>query len=103
MAYCIAFSTEGAMDVTARYVRDKSKALPRDKISEHDLQQLLTNITTLRLSGLDPLEQARVVEERDLERAELESFKTATTDAAVGPRQSGAGEWTRQRGEDGGH
>jgi peptide-N4-(N-acetyl-beta-glucosaminyl)asparagine amidase len=104
MAYCIALSVEGTMDVTKRYVRDATKALPRDKLSEHDLKVLLDNITAIRCASLAPEEQARIMDERDLETAELLSYSTAATvssGAAVGPRQSGAGEWTRERGEDG--
>lgn len=102
MAYCIAFSVEGAMDVTKRYVRDNSKKLPRDKLSENDLKQLLDNITALRISDMLPEEQVRIMEERDNELTELSSYSVDDHPSApVGPRQTGSGEWTEKRGENG--
>ncbi|CAN6624121.1 peptide-N(4)-(N-acetyl-beta-glucosaminyl)asparagine amidase [Trichomonascus vanleenenianus] len=102
MAYCIGFSAEGATDVTRRYVRDKEKALPRDKISEADLVTVLKRITSYRREAI-PQDVDRLQAEDKDEQEELASYSataTATTEA-VGPRESGAGEWTKARGEDG--
>lgn len=106
MSYCIAFSNEGAFDVTRRYVRDSSKALPRNGCKEKDLKMTLKGICNTRRAelGLGPEDIKRLDKEFEDEEKELEGYvkdKPTPSTEALGPRESGAGEWTKSRGEDG--
>lgn len=105
MAYVIGFSSDGAMDVTRRYVRDPGRALPRDKISEDELSNVLFRIISERRGKLSAAEIMQLQDENDLESAELASYvdtkPTPTETKEVGPRESGKGDWTKSRGEDG--
>lgn len=106
MAYCIGFSIEGAADVTRRYVRKADMALPRNKISEAGLFKELKSITNMRRASYSVGEREELEREDQEEEKELASYdkpKQASTSSSseVGPRQSGAGEWTAERGEDG--
>lgn len=105
MAYVIGFSCDGAMDITRRYVRDPTKALPRDKISEDELSNTLFRIISERRGNLSAQEIMQLQDEDDFERAELASYidskPTPSETEQVGPRESGKGEWTKARGEDG--
>ncbi|KAK9379893.1 uncharacterized protein V2V93DRAFT_391964 [Kockiozyma suomiensis] len=107
MSYVIAFSAEGAKDVTKRYVRVPEKAIHRTKISETELGVALRNITTSRRASLSPQERASLESE---DKDEIKEFVTyiygmsvATSSEENRPRETGAGEWTRVRGEDGAH
>jgi peptide-N4-(N-acetyl-beta-glucosaminyl)asparagine amidase len=103
MAYVIGFSVDGAMDVTRRYVRSADNALPRDKISEQELNAVLFRITSLRRATMSAEELTRLQEQDEIEQAELDSYldEAPTSTSHVEPRESGRGEWTRLRGEDG--
>ncbi|KAK9471516.1 uncharacterized protein V1510DRAFT_426775 [Dipodascopsis tothii] len=102
MSYAIAFSSTGAVDVSARYIRNRDKALARDQISEASLVSTLAEITT-DLRAAVPEDERKVLMEMDAkEQVELLNyglFKETTT--AVGPRESGSAEWKHSRGEDG--
>lgn len=98
---------EGAKDVTKRYVRVPEKAIHRTKISETELGVALRNITTSRRASLSPQERASLESE---DKDEIKEFVTyiygmsvATSSEENRPRETGAGEWTRVRGEDGAH
>lgn len=103
MAYAIAFSTQGVADVTRRYVRTPEKALPRNKVDEDALQSVIVALTADIRDKLSPAFRLECEDRDDIERAELmscaESAPTTTQD--VGPRESGRGDWTKARGEDG--
>lgn len=105
MSYVIGFSKEGAMDVTKRYVRNPEKQLPRNKCTEPELQFTLQGIRIQRRKelGLSPAEVQKLVDETKAEQNELDGYlKTPTgTQNDLGPRESGAGEWTKLRHEDG--
>lgn len=106
MAYIIAFSIEGAKDVTKRYVRDPSKQLPREKIDEDALTTLLTLLTINSRRTLSEAERDNLEDQDQLEWAELESYSVeAQTPIEVKepalPRQSGSADWKRERGENG--
>lgn len=103
MAYCIGFSVEGAQDVTRRYVRKPDMALPRTKIDEPSLVLCIKAISQRRRESLSPGEKAELAKEDSEEEKELDSYGEArpSVTSDVGPRQSGAGSWTAERGEDG--
>lgn len=105
MSYVIAFSCEGAFDVTNRYVRKPEMALPRTKCTEKQLRLALAGIKQKRRDhlNLSKKELEELQREDAAEKKELESYVSgpSKTDSSVGPRESGAGEWTKSRGEDG--
>lgn len=76
LTYAIAFSIDGATDVTRRYVRKVSlfKQSPRTRCSEAVLLHILQQITALRRSSLNDEEKARLRKEDELEQVELGSF-----------------------------
>ena len=59
MAYCIAFSADGATDVTRRHVRNDKHALKRTRVSENVLH-ILGEITAVRRLNLGEEEIARL-------------------------------------------
>lgn len=102
MSYCIGYSVEGARDVTKRYVTREDMALPRDKVSEPLLAKAMEDITIERRRTFTDEERKKLEEDDELEKKELDGYSPSqTTNGEVGPRESGAGEWTAQRGEDG--
>ncbi|EAQ90239.1 hypothetical protein CHGG_02174 [Chaetomium globosum CBS 148.51] len=73
MAYCIAFSLDGATDVTGRYVVEEAHALPRDICSETQLTEILAEITAMRREGRSDEVKARLVKEDEIEAEQLMS------------------------------
>lgn len=75
LAYCIAFSNDGATDVTRRYVRQPTQyALPRTKLSEETLLWCMLEIRKLRREGLDKSVQQKLRHEDEREERELQSY-----------------------------
>lgn len=107
--YLLFFTDEGAVDVTRRYVRDPTKKLPRKECKEYVLIWALKLITDKRRAALGlSAEDLKELEQQDLaEQKELEGYvsgynnKPSVANSALGPRESGAGDWTKARGEDG--
>ena len=61
LAYCIAFSADGAQDVTRRYVRNFAKyGLPRTKASESALLHIIAEIKTMRRRDMDKSDKFRL-------------------------------------------
>ena len=72
LSYCIAFSVDGATDVTRRYVRDfAAYGASRKHVSEEVLIFILRGIQTLRRERLDEQQKSRLVEEDSREEEEL--------------------------------
>ncbi|KAH6637320.1 hypothetical protein F5144DRAFT_620338 [Chaetomium tenue] len=71
MAYCIAFSLDGAADVTGRYVVEEAHALPRDICSETQLTEILAEITAMRREGRSDEVKARLAKEDETEAEQL--------------------------------
>ncbi|KAF2834294.1 hypothetical protein M501DRAFT_990389 [Patellaria atrata CBS 101060] len=131
LSYCIAFSADGAMDVTRRYVRNPaSHALPRNRCPEAVLLHIIDEIRNLRRANLSKQEKFRLKgedlrEDKELRQYVLNTIATEvckinaedilTPGSATAPngrvdpdaqkalegRQSGSTEWVRARGEGG--
>lgn len=128
LSYCIAFSADGAMDVTRRYVRDPSKhAAERNRAPEAVLLHIMDEIRAMRRSNMSKQDKFRLQGEDIREAKELRSnvissiaqavCKLSAEDivnAQIMPRRqdpdaqkalegrmSGNSQWIRSRGEDG--
>lgn len=74
-AYCIAFSSEGATDVTRRYVRSPViHGKPRTKCPEEVLLWIMYEIRKLRRDGMNKPEQQNLRWDDEREEKELQSF-----------------------------
>ncbi|KAK9236392.1 hypothetical protein V1525DRAFT_407195 [Lipomyces kononenkoae] len=104
MSYAIAFSADGATDVSRRYIRTEGGQLPRNRIPESELVMTLQAITRERRIALSASEKADLEHEDSAEERELQSYVSQSTPASTAelrPRETGAGEWTEARGENG--
>ncbi|BFZ53082.1 Peptide-N(4)-(N-acetyl-beta-glucosaminyl)asparagine amidase [Savitreella phatthalungensis] len=98
MSYCLAFGSDGAADVTRRYVRKPEQALPRQKGPETSLTRALKDINDRLGVANDSVKNA----EREAEERELASYVTTeqpTSTAEEQPRESGSTAWKTARGE----
>lgn len=130
IAYCIAFSTDGATDVTRRYVRNPAEqGLDRTRCPEEVLLWIMHEIKKMRRENMDKSDQSRLMKEDSREEKELQSYvaqaltaqmvstlpgavqspakkiSSSPTDElkTLGGRQSGSTEWINARGESGTH
>ncbi|KAF2873890.1 hypothetical protein BDV95DRAFT_489233 [Massariosphaeria phaeospora] len=83
LSYCIAFSSQGAVDVTRRYVRSLRYAGDRTRCSEPELLYILNEITSLRNTKLSKVEKFRVEKERSREERELRNHVVSDIVAAL--------------------
>lgn len=77
ISYCIAFSVDGATDVTNRYVRELRFSLPRTRCSEEDLRDIIQEIKTKFCMGKSEEERFRLESEDSTEAGELQSYHVA--------------------------
>lgn len=84
LAYCIAFSADGAMDVTRRYCRNPIKyGKPRDKIPEAVLLFIMDEIRAKRRRDMGKEEKFRLEGEDMREVRELRHYYVSTITAEV--------------------
>ncbi|KAF1913901.1 hypothetical protein BDU57DRAFT_456015 [Ampelomyces quisqualis] len=128
ISYCIAFSADGAMDVTRRYCRDPSKhAAERQRAPEAVLLHIMDEIRAMRRNNMSKQDKFRLQGEDLREAKELRGYVIASiasevsklraediingqlaprrqnpdADKALEGRLSGNSQWINARGEGG--
>lgn len=78
LSYCIAFSIDGATDVTRRYVRNAmTHGAPRNRVAEDVLLFAIYEIRRMRREKLSEQDQRRLRKEDEREERELRMFATS--------------------------
>jgi peptide-N4-(N-acetyl-beta-glucosaminyl)asparagine amidase len=78
MSYCIAFSRDGATDVSRRYIRDAQHGASRTRCPEAVLHHIIDEVRSLRRAHMPDDERARLAEEDRREARELSGFIATT-------------------------
>ena len=99
-SYILAFSVEGAQDVSRGYIKDYEAALSRrTRMLEEDLQTVLREVTKNRRAQLSAEKLQELAREDEGERRFLYGIKEDDVDLPA--RQTGTEEWIKARGENG--
>lgn len=74
LSYCIAFSVDGATDVTRRYVRDAKHARQRDRASGPELLHIVNEIRNMRRQDMSSDGKRSLAREDVVEELELRGY-----------------------------
>lgn len=95
LSYCIAFSIDGATDVTRRYVRSPVKhGAPRNRVPEEVLVWIIHEIRKKRRESMSKTDQRRLMKEDEREEKELRAYMASALAAEINnliPREQTSG------------
>ncbi|KAH8423119.1 peptide-N4-(N-acetyl-beta-glucosaminyl)asparagine amidase [Aspergillus melleus] len=101
MSYCVAFSIEGATDVTRRYVRSPTKhGAPRNRTTEEVLHWVILEIRKKRRDNSSKTDQRRLIKEDEREERELRAYTASALAAELNnllPRNHTSGRLDEQK------